>query len=324
MEDIQISVVVPTYNRPVLLKACLKSLVNQTLEKQLFELIVVSDGPDKESEKVVVEELKERAPAIRFLSLPNKSGPAAARNLGWKSASGTIIAFTDDDCLPDKNWLKNIVSRYNSQKEIAFTGRVIVPVSNHPTDFELNTKGLETGEFVTANCAVTKAALQTVGGFDEAFKAAWREDSDLHFKLIEWGIAIEKLDEAIVVHPVRKAPWAVSIQEQKKTQFNALLYKKHPSLYRQRIKSSPSWSYYFIILFFVVSLVGSLLEISWLMSIGLGGWFLLSSAFALKRLRVSRKTVSHIFEMIVTSIIIPFLSVYWTLRGAIKYRVLFF
>lgn len=324
MMQIKISVVVPTYKRPELLRKCLHQLVNQALEKQQYEIIVVSDGPDTQSQQVVNEQTTNQSANIRFLSLANKKGPAAARNRGWQNADGILIAFTDDDCLPDREWLQNIVNNYKGETKVAYTGKVVVPVSERPTDFELNTKGLETGEFVTANCVLTKATLKMVGGFDEAFKAAWREDSDLHFKLLERNVPIIKLHEAIVIHPVRKAPWGVSIKEQRKTMYNALLYKKYPRLYRQRIKSGPNWHYYFIISFFIVFIIAGFLKMKWIIIIAFIGWLLSTGAFAFKRISTSLKTPNHIFEMIVTSIVIPFLSVYWTLYGAIKYRVLFF
>lgn len=324
MTQIKISVVVPTYKRPGLLQKCLHQLTNQALEKQQYEIIVVSDGPDTESGKVVTEFAAGSSANIRFLALQNKKGPAAARNLGWQNAKGILIAFTDDDCLPDINWLQNILSNYKEEREIAYTGKVIVPISRQPTDFELNTKGLETGDFVTANCVVTKAALEAIGGIDEAFTAAWREDSDLEFKLLQRNIQIIKLNEAVVVHPARKAPWGISIKEQKKTMYNALLFKKYPALYRQRIKRRPNWNYYSIILFFAVFLIAALSNIKWLFVVALVCWLSLTAAFIFKRLSATRKTGSHIFEMIVTSFVIPFLSVYWTWYGAIKYRVLFF
>src|SRR5205085_8448808 len=108
MMQITISVVVPTFKRGQLLKNCLQHLVNQTLEKELYEIIIVSDGPDTESQKIVVEFSTKTRASIRFLSLSNNKGPAAARNLGWRNANGTLIAFTDDDCLPDTYWLQNI------------------------------------------------------------------------------------------------------------------------------------------------------------------------------------------------------------------------
>ncbi len=322
--QIKISVIVPTYKRPQLLKNCLLNLCNQTFDSKEYEIIIVSDGPDKETGIMVSEFKNYQFKNIRFQSLPVKKGPAAARNLGWQSAQGILIAFTDDDCLPETTWLKNIWKHYNYEPEIAFTGKVIVPVSQQPTDFELNTKGLETGDFVTANCVCTKATLKAVGGFDEAFSAAWREDSDLEFKLLEHRVPIIKLQDVVVVHPVRKAPWGVSIKEQKKAMFNALLFKKYPDLYRQRIKSNPPWRYYLIILFFMVFLIAMFFKLKWVSLIAFICWLSLTAAFIIERLSATRKTSGHIFEMIATSVIIPFLSVYWTIYGAIKYRVLFF
>jgi glycosyltransferase involved in cell wall biosynthesis len=322
--ETKISVVIPTYRRPALLKKCLVKLSRQTFHFADYEIIVVSDGPDNLTGAIVAEFQNNLSPTIILLSLPAKKGPAAARNCGWQNAKGFLIAFTDDDCLPAENWLESIWRHYKSEAEVVFAGRVIVPVSNNPTDFELNTKGLETGEFVTANCICTKAALHAAGGFDEAFSSAWREDSDLHFKLIKLEIPIVKLNEAVVVHPVRKAPWGISILEQKKTLFNALLYKKHPDLYRQRIKSHPTWRYYLILLFFVVLSVALVFKFKIISLVACTGWLVLTVAFIVKRLSVSKKTASHVFEMIVTSAVIPFLSIYWTLYGAKKYRVLFF
>ena len=321
--EIEISVIVPTYQRPQLLLNCLRHLHRQTLDREKYEVIIVSDGPDMMAKQIVAEYKACSSFNVKFLSLACKQGPAAARNLGWKNASGILIAFTDDDCLPDKMWLENILSHYDKQSEIAFTGKVIVPVSDKPTDFELNTKGLETGDFVTANCACTKAALEATGGFDEAFTTAWREDSDLEFKLINRKVPIIKLHDAVVVHPVRQAPWGVSVKEQRKAMFNALLFKKYPGLFRDRVRRGPTWRYYLIILFLIVFLVSLFLRFELLAIIGFTGWLYLTIAFINKRLRATRKTFSHISEMIATSLVIPFLSVYWTIFGAIKYRVLF-
>jgi glycosyltransferase involved in cell wall biosynthesis len=320
----KISVIVPTFKRPQLLKNCVLALSHQTIDASEYEVIVVSDGPDKETADMLLAFFTNTPQKVRYLSLPKKKGPAAARNLGWKNANGTLIAFTDDDCLPDPNWLENIWRHYDGRTEMAFTGKVIVPVSQKPTDFELNTKGLETGEFVTANCVVPKATLEAVDGFDAAFTAAWREDSDLQFKLLQRNVPIIKLNDAIVIHPVRKAPWGVSIKEQKKTMFNALLFKKYPKLYRERVKKQPTWKYYFTVLFFMLFILATIFNIWWLLIIALMSWIALTVWFITVRLSRTRTTFKHVVEMIVTSIIIPFLSIYWTIYGAIKYRVLFF
>jgi len=318
----KISVVIPTYNRVELLQKCLMNLINQNFDKDAYEIIVVSDGPDERTESKVLELAIQHV--ILFYSLPYKQGPAAARNLGWKSAEAKLIAFTDDDCLPDENWLKEIWNYYKHEEYIVYTGKVIVPISKHPTDFELNTSRLETGEFVTANCMCTKQALIKVEGFDERFKAAWREDSDLHFKLLQHKIPIDKNEKAIVVHPVRQAKWGVSIKEQKKSLYNALLYKKYPQLYRQRIKANPTWLYYAIIVLFLAGIIARVLGSKKFSAVVLLGWIFLTALFIAKRLKLTSRSFSHVSEMVITSLVIPFLSVFWTLYGAYKYRVLFF
>ncbi|PJJ85041.1 glycosyltransferase family 2 protein [Mucilaginibacter auburnensis] len=319
----QISVVVPTYKRPALLKKCLDALRLQTIDATEYEVIVVSDGPDILTENMV-NEMQDGYNQLRFIALSENKGPAAARNTGWLYAKGRIIAFTDDDCLPDKNWLKQIVTFIGEHTISAVSGRVIVPRAKRPTDYELNTSGLETAEFVTANCACTKAALIAVGGFDERFRMAWREDSDLHFKFLAQQVQLNYLDSAVVVHPVRQICWGVSLKEQKKTLFNALLYQKHPQLYRMRIQSMPPMLYYFIVAAFALMIIGLLLANVALIKSGLLFWASLTAYFIIKRLYKTSLAPAHVAEMVITSVFIPFLSIYWQWYGAIKYRILFF
>ncbi|MDB5023218.1 MAG: glycosyl transferase family 2 [Mucilaginibacter sp.] len=302
---------------------CLSALLRQKFDKRLYEIIVVSDGPDCETAKVMELKSKSRAVSIRYLVLPQKKGPAAARNYGWLNARGNVIAFTDDDCLPDKNWLSKIYQNIDPGAFEAITGRVIVPRSKRPTDYERNTMRLEAAEFITANCACTKQTLIKTGGFDEQFSMAWREDSDLEFKLIQEDIPIWHLGGAIVTHPVRRAEWGVSIKEQKKTQFNALLYKKYPELYREKIQPNPPLLYYAIIMGFMLMLTGILIDVRSLGFAGFLVWLLLTIQFIAKRLHNTQLSARHIAEMVVTSFIIPFVSIYWQWYGAIKYKVFF-
>jgi len=319
---LKISVVIPSYRRPALLANCLAALENQDFLKEDYEVIVVSDGPD-ETTRQILETLGKDQPNFRYLSLPEKSGPAAARNRGWQMAQGTLIAFTDDDTLPDENWLSSIWQAYDGQEEIAFTGRIKVPVADKPTDYERNTAGLETADFVTANCAVTKKALEKVGGFDERFSTAWREDSDLEFRLLNAGIPIIRQINARVVHPVRKAPWGISLKEQKKARFNALLYKKHPALYRKKIQKGPRWDFYAMVLLAALVLTSFVAKVTWLGIAAAAGWLVLALRFMWQRLKGASKKGRHVLEMIYTSLLIPFASVYWRLYGACRHRVLF-
>jgi GT2 family glycosyltransferase len=322
----KVSVVVPTYKRPDLLMNCIIALSKQDMDRNDFEIIIVSDGPDAATRNVLHGLDHVMLPFVQYITLNTNQGPACARNAGWKKANGTLVAFTDDDCRPEPGWLSALwkIFERHGKKEMAFSGTVKVPISETPTDFELNTSHLETAEFITANCACTKNALELTGGFDERFKVAWREDSDLEFKLLENHIPIVKVNDAVVVHPVRKAKWGVSIKEQRKTMFNALLYKKYPSLFRQKIQKSPAWNYYLIIAGCVTALSGVMLKNNMLIASGTLLYGSLTLAFIIKRLMQTSKSADHVMEMIATSIVIPFASVYWTLYGAFKYRVLFY
>lgn len=321
--QIKISVVIPTYKRPELLLRCLTALTFQNLDHFNFEVIVVSDGPDIVTEQAIDYWITKRKLNLRYLYTQEKSGPAAARNLGWLQAKADLIAFTDDDCIPDNGWLETFVINYNKQEYIAYTGKTIVPLMESPSDFAANTSNLQNAEFITANCACTKKTLIQVGGFDERFKLAWREDSDLQFRLLLQEIPIINLRKAKVIHPVRDAPWGISIKEQKKSAYDALLFKKYPALYKSKLQQYPLWNYYITILLWL--LLSLFIVLHSLTGIIITALLLITaiSLFIFKRLKNTDKSVSHVTEMMFTSILIPFLSVYWRIYGGIKFRVFF-
>ena len=319
----KISVVIPTHKRPELLLRCLAAISKQNLAHTDFEVIVVSDGPDHEIEQYLVKWKYINKLNLRFLHTSEKKGPAAARNMGWLMARARLVAFTDDDCIPDQHWLRTIDSSYKQQPYIAFTGKTIVPLEGVPTDFASNTAQLQHAEFITANCACTKAALILAGGFDERFKLAWREDSDLQFKLLLHHVPIVHLHDAVIVHPVRAARWGLSIKEQKKGIYDALLFKKYPQLYRSKVDTGILWQYYFTIVLWASLPIFYGLHFFTVLWIAAALLFFMITLFLYKRLRHTTKSVSHITEMLITSIAIPFFSVYWRLYGAIKFRVFF-
>jgi glycosyltransferase involved in cell wall biosynthesis len=320
----RISVVIPTYQRPVLLQRCIEALLRQDFPQTDYELIIISDGEDLLTSRALAAFPLKQFPMLRYYSLPQKSGPAAARNLGWLLAQAELVAFTDDDCIPAEEWLKGINAAYDAQgkEEIAFSGKTVVPIKDEPTDYEKNIARLSAAEFITANCACTRKALYRVGGFDERFKMAWREDSDLQFKFIQQGIPIVKVDHALVIHPVRKAPWGVSIKEERKGMFNALLYKKYPALYKQKIQPNPPWHYYAIAFFLILFIVGLIIDKPVPKLTGLLGWLLMTGWFTWKRLDSTSHSWNHVSEMIFTSAVIPLLSLFWKFYGSWKYKVL--
>ncbi|MFL6664897.1 MAG: glycosyltransferase family 2 protein [Rhizobacter sp.] len=318
----RLSVVIPTYRRPELLARCLAAALTQSIDRQAYEVIVVDDGHD-DATRAQVEGMQPAgdAPALRYVRPAQGRGPAVARNAGWRAARGTLIAFTDDDTIPDRRWLEE--GERAIGRCVAICGRVVVPpVDEPPTDHELMTRGLEAAEFVTANAFVWREALERVGGFDERFGRAWREDSDLQFRLAQLG-DVQRAGSATVLHPVRRERWGVCLRQQRNAFFDALLYKKHPRLYRERIRRVPPWDYYAIVA--LVPAAALLLPARQAVAAATCASLalLLVMRIAWKRLRHTSHSPAHVVEMVATSALIPFLSVYWRLRGALAFRVPF-
>lgn len=319
----RISVVIPTYRRPELMARCLAAVLAQQMDPQAYEIIVVDDGHTDDT-RDVVQALSPagKAPVVRYLRPAGGRGPATARNCGWRAARGSIVAFTDDDTVPEPQWLA-AGERAMRARVAAVCGRVRVPTSDPPTDHELMTRGLESAEFVTANAFVRREALERIGGFDERFKRAWREDSDLHFRLMSEAGPVGRCAEAVVLHPVRAERWGVCLRQQKNAYFDALLYKKHPKLYRERIRRVPPWNYYVIVaLTFVAPLLAMAGEHR-SAALAAAAAVALVLEFAWRRLKHTARTPAHVAEMLATSALVPFLSVYWRLRGALRFRVPF-
>ncbi len=323
----RVSVVVPTYKRPDLLARCLDALLAQDFDADDYEIIIADDANCAETQQqvmLIAEKARLCGQTVRYIPvLPASAhGPATARNLGWHAARGEIIAFTDDDCIPQPQWLRaGVAAMVDGVAGVA--GHLMVPLEGVATDYEYNAAQLGKNDFVTANCFYRRAALLEVGGFDECFTSAWREDTDLVFTLLTRGAKFTTAQDALVIHPVRPAQWGISIRQQRKSMFNALLYKKHPALYRQKIQAAPPWRYYIIVCVALLALIGALSE-AWLLAlIGLILWLVLTTLFCLQRLRHTSHAPRHIAEMIVTSIVIPPLSIFWRLYGAVKFRVFF-
>lgn len=321
-----VSVVIPTCGRPALLERCLAAVARQEFPSEAYEIIVVDDGPSIATRDAVTRWVARSVtgggPTIGYTSTQRAKGPAAARNVGWRAAQGRIIAFTDDDTVPKADWIWRGVQALGSERA-AVWGRVVVPLPDDPTDYERDAAGLANGGFVTANCFVRTDALDAVGGFDERFRLAWREDSDLFFALRKRFPEVAYAPEAVVVHPIRPARWGVSLKQQRKVLFDALLYKKHPELYREQIRRAPPWHYYAMVLALVLAAAGALSDNAPLAWTGAAVWLALTLRFAVKRLARTRRSPSHVAEMLVTSAAIPFLAIYWRLRGAWRFRVPF-
>ena len=112
-----VSVIIPTYNDGNKLKECLKALEKQNFPREKFEIIVVDDGSDDSTTSIIKNH------EVQYY-YQNNRGPAAARNKGAEMARGDIILFTDSDCIPDKSWVKEMVSSLQCSDIVGVKGAI--------------------------------------------------------------------------------------------------------------------------------------------------------------------------------------------------------
>ncbi|RIJ05149.1 glycosyltransferase family 2 protein [Achromobacter sp. K91] len=319
-EPIQVSVVVPTFRRPALLERCLRALARQQFSRDDYEVLVCDDAVSSAT-RAQVDLLREawgNRPALRYLPVAGTRGPAGARNLGWRSAKAEIIAFTDDDTIPEPQWLRHGVSALTADIA-AVTGTTEMPIPEPPNDYERDAAGLTRSEFITANCFVRRSALQAVGGFDPRYTMAWREDSDLHFALLDSGRVVKREPRARVLHPLRRARFVAGLGMQKKAMFDMLLRRKYPLLYRRRIRST-AWPFYlFVTLALAAALALAAFGRPYAALVAAALWAGLSTRFFLRRLRGTRRSARDVADLAITSACIPLLSIWWRCVGLLRF-----
>lgn len=318
--SVLVSVVVPTFRRPDLLARCLAALARQQFPKHAYEILVCDDAASPRTRQQI-ETLQgqwQDRPALRYLSVTDTRGPAGARNLGWRSAKGEVIAFTDDDTIPHADWLAQGL-RALGPDVAAVAGATEMPLPDPPSDYERDAAGLTRSEFITANCFVRRAALQRVGGFDARYTMAWREDSDLHFALLDAGLPVRRAPQARVLHPLRPVGFVAGLGMQKKVMFDMLLKRKYPVLYRSRIRARAPRFYLGVTAAFVAALGLAATGYFYAAWAAAAAWLGLSVHFFLRRLQGTRRSVRNVADLAITSACIPLLSIAWRLAGVLRF-----
>jgi len=197
----RVSVVIPTRHRPESLASCLRQLApgTQTLAAAEYEVVVADDGTTDDTRALL-----ERAfPWARHTAGPRR-GPASNRNAGVRAARGGWIAFTDDDTLPDRDWLERLLAAGDGVD--AVEGRTVcrIGVRSPREHAPVNDQG---GRWWTSNLAIRRTAFDAIGGFDERFIVPHMEDADLRERAFAAKIPWRFAPDAIVDHPPRRERW---------------------------------------------------------------------------------------------------------------------
>lgn len=322
--DPYFTIVIPTGHQPDQLAQCLRALHQQTIAPDQFEIVVVDDDNRPETAAVVSAFSGETRIETRYLAQPSRQGLAAARNRGWRAARGQFIAFTDADCLPQPTWLAAAQGMFQRGAQVV-TGsvRAVAPrLAGQPRPQTIP----DITELSTANCFCQKSALLRVGGFEETFDLAWREDLDLQFKFLEIGIPMLRCPEAVVVQPMHPMSWYSSLNNERKNRYDALLYKRHPQLFRQRIHRSEALvaRQYLTVAGLAVAVLSAAVGYWPTALLGLAIWLFFTLLSLTEGWSVEVDLLTNAKQAGATSVVSPFLSVYWRLYGAVKYRVLYF
>lgn len=228
-----ISIIIPTFNRKSALKKCLNALQRQSIDKN-WEVIIVDDGGSVE-----LSELMKRIDQnldIKLVRQDNK-GPAAARNYGVRLAKGEYIAFLDDDCEPQEGWLQNLM--INANEGVMTGGKTTNKLHDNPyseTSQLLVSFLYEYFEgkmwyfFTSNNLLVDKKSFLEIGGFDETFETAAGEDREL---CARWSLSNYKLQ-----YESRAVIWHSHLLNFISFWRQHYKYGKAAILYREKIRKS--------------------------------------------------------------------------------------
>ena len=241
-------------------------------------------------------------------------GPAAARNAGCRACDSEWVAFLDDDVEPEPGWLARLAAELAAAAPDVggIQGRVVVPLppGRRPTDWERNTRGLETARWATADLAYRRAALEAVGGFDERFPRAYREDADLGLRVTAAGWRIVA-GERTVRHPVRPAPAWVSLAKQAGNADDVLLRRLQGGGWRARAGVPAGRRGRHLA---VTAAVASALAAR-RPRLAAAAWLAGTAELAWARIAPGPRTPREVATMAWTSALLPFVATGWWLWG---------
>jgi len=199
---IEYSVIVPAYNAVSTLDGCLNALLNQSISKERYEVIVVDDGStDRTADQV-------KNYPVRYLYQKNR-GPATARNAGVKEAIGHIVLFTDSDCVPDARWIREMVRPFDDKEVAAVKGayrtrQKSLTARFSQMEFEERFAMLKKAGIIdmvdTYSAGFRKEIFLKMGGFDISFPAANNEDTEFSYRMSKLGYRMVFNPDAIVYH----------------------------------------------------------------------------------------------------------------------------
>ncbi|HEU4514705.1 MAG TPA: HAD-IIIA family hydrolase [Nocardioidaceae bacterium] len=314
------SIVIPTVGRPSL-RVLLEALADGTVRVPgpVFVVDDRPDGPDLAPElaDVGLEDLR----VVRS----GGGGPARARNIGRRHARTPWVSFLDDDVVPDPGWYDALVRDLAALGPgvVGSQGRVRVPLpeGRRPTDWERGTAGLARSLWITADMTYRRSALSAVGGFDERFPRAFREDADLGLRMTRTQGEIVHGDRW-VTHPVRPADDWASLRQQRGNADDFLMRAVHGPGWRERASAPPGRRrrHAAVTVAGAAGLLGLLVRRPRVAALAGLGWVAGTADLTWARIAPGPRDPAEIRRMLLTSAAIPVAATWHSLRGAWRHR----
>lgn len=206
-----ISIIIPAHNEEATLEECLASLKQLNYLDENLEIIVINDG-STDATGDIISRYEQPLYLVRLQT--TGVGPSQARNMAMRGAKGEYVAFTDADCVVDREWLNELLRGFVEEEVAGVGGSQAVAPGSAPFEKKVHrflasmhfvSEYMKRGDkvrlvsdFASCNAIYRKKAIEEVNGFDEGLWPG--EDVDINYRLTRRGYKLAYNPEAVVQH----------------------------------------------------------------------------------------------------------------------------
>ena len=224
-----------SHARPERLRWLLNALAEQTLEREQWEAIVVHDYDAPTAERVLDRHPLARDGVLRHVAIaPGTGSPSRQRNLGWRAARAPLVAFTDDDCRTEADWVERLLEAAGAAPGAVVQGATRPEPNEHAILAAPHVRTLLIDPVnhyrQTCNMLYPRALLERLDGFDE--RAIAGEDVGLSLRAEAAGATIVPAPGAVVYHAIESHTLPGIVRQNLKWRHLAYLAKRHPEIRR--------------------------------------------------------------------------------------------
>lgn len=241
------SVIIPTYNRKNILKKTILAIMEQSIPKTNYQVIIIDDG-STDGTKAMINQLQEKYPLTYHYQ--KNSGRASARNQGICLAKHEIVIFIDSDIIVNHTFVASHLKKHAREKAAIVNGLVINTTNfEDPMSERYKITDYSRASFATGNSSVRKSFLWEAGLFDEDFNQYGWEDLELGHRLLALNLKKVKAEEAIGYHynPPTSLDYLPQMlkKERERGRMAVLFFQKNPLL-KTRLTTLYAWPFFFL------------------------------------------------------------------------------